>query len=97
MVFRGAWRGPDLAVAVNHGDPARFVFAVSDGSLSRLAVVEARDVRLFRVVSRGQSGSSGSPGSPGYSGSMGGQCQSGGAGGAVKWGAPEGMGRRTGT
>ena len=88
MVFQGAGRGPDLAVAVNHRDPARFVFAVSDGTLSRLAVVEARDVLSFRVVSRDQSGSSGSPGSPGYSGSMGGQCQSGGAGGAGHMGGP---------
>jgi hypothetical protein len=73
LVFTGrsaGARGPDLRVAVDHRDPARFVFD-ADGWL---AVVEAPDAAGYRVGSRGAggaTGASGSDGANGFSGSSG--------------------------
>jgi hypothetical protein len=70
LIFHGrstGARGPDLAVSVDHRDPARFVFDVS----GYLAVVEAPDVTSYHVGSRGASGATGSQGSAGYDGTAG--------------------------
>ncbi len=63
--------GPNLTVAIDHTDPARFSFSVSRAGADYRAVVEKADLAAFRVVSRGAAGFSGSTGMTGSDGSPG--------------------------
>ena len=72
---------PDLAVTVDHRDPARYVFTADDGHVRALAVVEATDLASFHVESVGGMGAAGAPGTDGTSGLSGGECGSGWPGG----------------
>ncbi|HEY3357086.1 MAG TPA: hypothetical protein VGQ83_27800, partial [Polyangia bacterium] len=99
LVFAGTGAGgdgPSLTVAVDHGDPARFVFTVADGGRRYLAVVERDDVAGFRVVSQGASGAAGADGMSGSSGASGGPCENGGSGGNGSNGGDGGSGSNGG-
>jgi hypothetical protein len=84
LVFSGRSAGnpgPRLKVRVERPTPARFVFTTSSAGGTYAAVVEAANVRDFRVASRGAGGLSGSSGSPGFPGTPGSTCSDGGPGG----------------
>jgi len=63
--------GPALDVAVDHTDATRYAFVVMGNGREWHAVVEARDLPGFRVVSRGAIGASGADGRSGWDGSRG--------------------------
>lgn len=95
LVLDGAgagMKGPRLVVGVDHRDPARYVFSVTDGARRYVAVVEARDAAEFAVASRGAQGSTGATGASGSAGASGAECQSGGNGTSGGQGGPGGPG-----
>jgi hypothetical protein len=85
-------RGPRVSVLVDRRDSKRFVFIAQQAHVSYLAVVEARDVDAFHVVSSGARGEAGGAGVSGGSGAAGGTCESGGKGGDGTGGGDGGKG-----
>ena len=84
LVFGGippGGAGPSLHVRVDRPTATRFVFTASTPQGPYAAVVEALNIRDFRLVSRGANGFTGANGSSGGSGMPGSQCSDGGRGG----------------
>jgi hypothetical protein len=109
LVFPGGSageRGPDISVGVDHRERDRFFFTVWAPGRSYLAVVEARDIASFFVVSQGAAGFTGHAGTAGTNGTSGSSgtsasCPStpggnGGNGGDGGDGGPGGTGGRGG-
>ncbi len=74
LVFGGAGPGtdgPNLGVTVDHRDPNRYIYTVTNGGHPFLAAVEAGDAIGFHVISKGERGPTGRSGHSGRHGMSG--------------------------